>query len=329
MSEPSFSMACVATDRTRPIMSGRVAVAGCQLTITSDEPEPIFRRAFREQFFDITELSMASHIVTTARGDSPYVGIPVFLSRAFRHSGIYIRTDRGIAGPADLRGRTVGLPDYQQTAAMWVRGILNDQYGIGPADIAWRTGGMEQPAEERLKLTLPATLDVKPIGQTTLNAMLVAGELDAVISPRPPSCFTDGTAPVARLFPDFRAAELAYNAATGFFPIMHCVAIRRRVAEENPWLPLALFEAFCRAKSLSIAELAMVNVMRISLPFIAAELAATRAAMGANYWPYGLLQNEKELRAMTRYATADGLAVNPIDPEALFHPTTHGAVDPG
>jgi 4,5-dihydroxyphthalate decarboxylase len=308
-----LTLACAATDRTRPLMDGRVTVPGVDLTFLPGEPEDIFRRALRDRAFDISELSMGSHIVTTARGDSPYVGIPVFLSRAFRHSAIYVRTDRGIRTAADLAGRTIGLPEYQQTAALWVRGILREHYGVDTRGIAWRTGG------ERVAITLPAGFDVQPLGRN-LEAALESGEIDALIAPRPPACL--GVAPVARLYPDYRAEEMEWHKASGFFPIMHCLAVRKDIAAAHPWLPLELHRAVCKAKALSLAELQMVNVLRVSLPWIAAAYEEQAAAMGGDPWPYGFARNRDEVAAMVRYAVADGLAAEAIPPEALFHPST-------
>jgi 4,5-dihydroxyphthalate decarboxylase len=315
-----LTLACTQSDRTRPLMDGRFRVAGCDITFLPGEPEDIFRRALRDRAFDVSELSMGSHIVTTARGDSPYIGVPVFLSRAFRHSAVYIRTDRGIRSAADLAGRTIGLPEYQQTAALWVRGFLREQYGVDTRGIAWRTGG------ERVAITLPEGFDVKPLGRD-LEAALEAGEIDALIGPRPPRCFLDGTGPVARLWPDTRAEEQAWFARTGFFPIMHCLAVRRDVAERHPWLPVELFRAFTAAKRASVEELRLVNVLRVSLPWIAAEAEAQVAAMGGNPWPYGFARNRDEIAAMIRFAVADGLAAQAIAPEALFHPSVLDLVD--
>jgi 4,5-dihydroxyphthalate decarboxylase len=257
---------------------------------------------------------MGSHIVTTARGDSPYVGIPIFLSRAFRHSAIYIRTDRGIRTAADLAGRTIGLPEYQQTAALWVRGILREHYGVDTRGIAWRTGG------ERVAITLPEGFDVCPLG-APLEQALLDGTVDALVAPRPPAALGGA---IARLFPDYRAAEMAWHRATGFFPIMHCLALRRELAEAHPWLPVELFRAFARARALALAELSLVNVLRVSLPWIAAALEEQAAAMGGDPWPYGFGRNRAEVAAMIRYAHADGLAAAPITPEDLFHSSTWG-----
>jgi 4,5-dihydroxyphthalate decarboxylase len=310
-----LTLACTTSDRTRPVLDGRVAVPGVEFVPLPGEPEDIFCRALRDRAFDVCELSMGSHIVTTARGDSDHVGVPVFPSRAFRHSAVYIRTDRGIGGPGDLAGRTIGLPEYQQTAALWVRGILRERYGVDTRGMAWRTGG------ERVAISLPEGFDVRPLGED-LPAALAAGRLDALIAPRPPAAFADAAAPVGRLWPDYRAEEIAWHRATGFFPIMHCLAVRRDVAERHPWLPVELFRAFARAREMALAELGMVNVLRVSLPWAAAAFEEQAAIMGGDPWPYCFARNRDEIGAMIRFAVADGLAAQPIPPEALFHPST-------
>jgi 4,5-dihydroxyphthalate decarboxylase len=284
----------------------------------------LFRRALRDRAFEVSELSMSSHILTTTRGDAPYVAVPVFLSRSFRHSAVYVRTDRGIAGAADLAGRRIGLPEYQQTAALWVRGMLREQYGVDTRGIAWRTGGLEAPsAGERLPLRLPPGFDVAPIpAGESLNAMLADGRIDAIIGPRPPSCFLRRSAPVDRLWPDYRAEEERFFDATGFFPIMHCLAVRKDVAEAHPWLSAALFRAFCAAKALSLAAMAETGVLRVSLPWLTAELAAQTRRMGGEIWPYGFARNRAEIAAMIRFGVVDGLAETGIAPEHLFHPST-------
>jgi 4,5-dihydroxyphthalate decarboxylase len=320
----TLSLGCYETDRSRPLLDGRVHIPGVRLEREPGEPRDLFRRALRDKAFAITELSMSSHIVTTARGDAPYIGVPVFPSRAFRHDSIYIRTDRGIRGPADLAGRRIGVPEYQQTAALWVRGMLRDRYGVDTASIAWRNGGLETPGPgERVPLSLPPELDVGPVGPgETLNALLANGSLDAIISPRAPSCFRDRSAPVDRLWPNSRGEEERYFEETGFFPIMHCMAVRKDVARVHPWLPAAVFRAFAEAKALALADLAPSNVLRVSLPWITAEAAAQTARMGGDPWPYGFARNRAEIETMIRYAVTDGLSGSAILPQTLFHPST-------
>ncbi len=308
----NLTLACTLSDRTRPLLDGRVSVPGVEFTFLPGEPEDIFRRALRDRAFDVSELSMGSHIVTTARGDSPYIGVPVFLSRAFRHSAVYIRADRGISTAADLAGRTIALPEFQQTAALWVRGFLREQYGVDTKSIRWRSGG------ERVAIAPPPGHDLAPLGMDP-EAALEAGTVDALIGPRIPAKLGQGS--IARLWPDYSAEEKSWHKATGFFPIMHCVAVRRDVAQAHPWLPVELQRAFTRARDISLAELQLVNVLRVSLPWIAAAYAEQSAAMGGDLWPYGFARNRNEIAAMIRFAMADGLAAREITPVELFHPS--------
>lgn len=309
-----LSLACALSDRTRPLLEGRVSVPGVSFEHDPGEPEQIFRRALNEKCFHVTELSMGSHITTTARGDAAYTAIPVFLSRAFRHSAVYIRSDRGIRSAADLAGRTIGIPEYQQTAALWVRGFLREQYGVDTRGIAWRTG------QERIAISLPPGHDVKPLGRD-LNEALAAGEIDAFIGPRAPACYLDGSAPVARLWPDFMAEEVAWHGRTGFFPIMHCVAIRKDVAAEHPELPRLLQRAFTEARDLALHDLQQVNFLRVALPWITTAFEQQKQLMGGDPWPYGFRRNRDEVAAMIRFAQADGLVTSAITPEDLFHPS--------
>jgi len=323
-----LTLACMETDRTRPILDGRVRVPGCELVPVHADPQDIFRRALQEQAFDVSELSMGSHITTTARGDNKYIALPVFLSRSFRHSCIYVRSDRGIATPADLKGRRIGIADYQQTAVLWLRGMLHDQYGVAASDVRWRTGGMEAPAPVRLALDLPAHLDVRRIGPTDiLNDLLAKGEIDAIMSPNPPSCYVKKAAPVERLFPDYQKAEIAYFEQTGFFPIMHALTIRKDVVAANPQLPLEMFRAFVQAKAIAMAEFNQSGVLKFALPWLVCHYAETRRIMGPNIWAYGFRENRDEIAAMTRYAHQDGLAARIVDPAELFHPSTLDAAD--
>jgi 4,5-dihydroxyphthalate decarboxylase len=324
VAKTKLSIACFMTDRSRPLFDGRVSLPDFDLELAQFEPEEMFRRALNEKSFEVTELSMGSHITLTARGDSPYIAVPVFLSRVFRHSAIFVRTDRGIKSPADLAGRRVGAPEYQQTAGVWVRGILRDEYGVDTRKMSWRTGGQDKAGvPERIKVELAPGHDVAAIGPTqTLNQMLADGEIDALVSPRPPTSFADQSAPVGRLFPDFMTAEKEYFRKTGFFPIMHALMVRKDIAEKYPALPKQLFDAFAKAKAISLNELSLNNVLRVSLPWVTVNYDDARAAMGKNVWPYGFEANKAEISAMTRHVFEDGLARRTVDPAELFHPST-------
>jgi 4,5-dihydroxyphthalate decarboxylase len=269
-------------------------------------------------------MSMSSHITVTARGETAYVAVPVFLSRAFRHSGIFIRTDRGINVPADLKGKRIGIPEYQQTAILWIRGMLRDEHGIGVRDIEWLTGGVNEPLPgERIPITLPPCIRVTSIGpQRTLDELLRTGEIDAVMSTRVPMSLDAPDGKVTRLFTDYRAIEAQYFKRTGFFPIMHTIAVHRRLAEQYPELPANLFRAFRAARDQAITELGMVNAFRVALPWPAAVLDDARAALGTDFWPYGFRRCYDELATMTRYAYEDGLTARRVAPEELFHAST-------
>lgn len=324
MTARPLTIACGPYDRTRALADGKVGVEGCQVTYLALSPEEVFFRAFRHRSFDVTELSMSSTMIQTSRGTCPYVAIPAFVSRSFRHSGIYIRTDRGIAAPADLKGRRVGVPEYQVTAAMWVRGILHDEYGVAPAEMEWLTGGVEHPGRhEKVTFEPPPGLRISAIADDkTLGAMLAAGEIDALVAPRAPSCFANRAPHVGRLFADHRAVERAYFAKTGIFPIMHVVGIRKELVDQAPWLPASVFKAFVQAKAMATPWLEEVAALNVSLPWLAAELEATRAAMGEDYWPYGVAASMKTLEAATRYSFDQGLSARRLAPAELFHPST-------
>ena len=320
MSELTVSLGCCDYDRTRAIFDGRVGIKGCNVICDPIEPEEAFHRAFKFQEFDISELSLSSHMLTTSRGENDYVGVPAFVSRLFRHSGIYIRTDRGIDRPESLAGKTIGLPEYQITANVWIRGILQDEFGVKPSDIHWRSGGLEDPSrDERSPLRLPPEIDLKPIpSDRTLSDMLAEGELDGVIGARAPSCYLQGAPNIDRLFPDFRDVERDYFTRTGIFPVMHIIGIRKSLAEAHPWLPVNVYNAFVQAKRLCMSELGQIGHLYISLPWGVAEFHESQALMGKDYWRYGIEENRPELEALTRYSFEQGLSARKLTPEDLF-----------
>jgi 4,5-dihydroxyphthalate decarboxylase len=324
MSALELSVACCPYDRTTAIFDGRARIDGCRVLATPIEPEEAFHRAFKFQEFDVSELSLSSYTMMVSRGDSTYVAVPAFVSRLFRHSGIYIRTDRGISSPADLRGKLIGLPEYQITANVWIRGILQDEYGVTAADIHWRQGGVEEPGRtERAPLRLPPEIDLKPIRtDSSLSELLEQGELDGIISARAPSCFLRGAPNIARMFPDYRTAEMEYYRKTRIFPIMHVIGIRRSLVDRHPWLPVNVYKAFLEAKRLCMAELGQIGHLFCSLPWSVAEHDATAALMGQDFWSYGLEANQNVLDAFVRYHREQGVSARLVAPRELFAEST-------
>jgi 4,5-dihydroxyphthalate decarboxylase len=324
MANVPVTIACGNYDRTRAIRDGTVTVEGCDVTYLPLYPEEIFHRAFKFHEFDISELSFSSYIRTVAAGTSAYIGIPAFVSRIFRHSGIYIRKGAGIDKPQDLRGKRVGVPEYQITAVVWMRGLMQHEYGVAPAEIHWRSGGQEQPGRhERTPLKPIPGLDLQPIGDDrTLVGMLKAGELDALFTARAPSSFLAGEPHIARLFPNTRAAEQAYYKKTGLFPIMHLVGIRKTLAERYPWLATSVYKAFCEAKARAMIDLRDVNALMVTLPWLEAETHETTAIMGEDFWKYGVAENLPEIDALTQYVYEQGLADRKLKVEDLFHPSS-------
>jgi len=343
MSPLPVTLAAGPYDRTRALADGRVTVAGADLRYITLDPEEIFFRMVNHAEFDVSEMSLATYHVIhdkarQAGAPAPFVAIPVFPSRMFRHTSVYVNRDRLPSGdPAALAGATVGVAEWQLTANVWIRGILADHYGVPVESVRYRTGGLNAPGRhEKVALTLPPEIDIAPIaGGKTLSGMLAAGEIDAIYSPRAPSSFStessstgsSGSRGVARLFADTRAEEERYFTATGIFPIMHVIVIRRAVYEANRWLPRELLKSFIAAKQIGYDELARTAALAISLPFAREEYERAVAVMGPDYWPYGIEPNRQVLAAFARYAAAQHL-VTPEPgnaapaPESLFAPET-------
>jgi len=323
MTRLQLSLAVGDYDRTRPLLDGRVRIDGVDAVPLALTPEEIFFAAFRHQSFDICELSFSSYLVQTAAGHCPYVGVPVFPSRAFRHAALHVRKDR-IRCPEDLKGRRVGVPEYQLSANVWARALLADDHGVQPEDIIWVRGGIVEPARpEKLRLALPPGVRVEqaPEGQT-ISALLDRGEIDGFIAPRAPHG-TDGNPDVGWLFDDPTAAARDYYARTGIFPIMHLVGVRRRLAEAHPWLPAAVMKAFQAAKGWSLEQLEDTSATKVTLPFVEEQLKRARSLMGHDFWPYGVDPNRRTLEAFARHHHAQGLSARQVAVDEMFHPSTY------
>jgi 4,5-dihydroxyphthalate decarboxylase len=317
-----LSIAVGAYDRVRPLLDGTVQIDGVKPIFMPLSAEEIFFRAMRHADFDVCELSLSSFTVRTARGDNPYVGVPVFPSRAFRHTAIVVRMDRGIERPADLKGRRLGTPEYQLTACVWARALLEDEFGVKPSDVIWVRGGLEQPGRvEKIELDLPRDIRLESAPpDRTLSRMLEEGEIDGIVSPRLPACFGKRGSPVGWLFADPMSAAIDYFRRTRIFPIMHVLGVRRTLAERHPWLPATLAKAFGEAKALALAQLEDTSASKVMLPFMEEQLLAVRREMGEDYWPYGLEPNRVALETFLRHHHGQGLSCRRVAVEELFHP---------
>ncbi len=322
MSKLRLSVAVGPYDRTRALIDGSVQIDGVEPVCMTLSPEEIFFRALRHAEFDICELSLSSFTLKTAQGGGPYVGVPAFVSRAFRHTSIYVRTDR-IKKPEDLKGKKVGVPEYQLTANVWARAILEDDYGVKASDIHWIRGGIEdadRPEKIAVNLPKPLRLENGPPGKS-ISRLLAEGEIDGFIAPRPPSLPKD-TPNVGWLFPDPVTAAKDYFKRTGIFPIMHLVGVRRTLAEQHPWLPGAVFKSFSHAKDKALELLGDTSATKVTLPFVEERLAEARQLMGDDFWAYGLGANRKTLEVFLRHHHSQGLSSRLVKPEELFHPGT-------
>ncbi len=325
---PRISIACWDHDRVMAVLDGTVVIPGWETEIHVLPTTQLFPIAVQEARFDVTELSLSSHILQVSRGNAAYTAIPAFVSRAFRHNGFYRRAGSGIRTLADLAGRRVGVPEYQMTAALWMRGLLKDEYGVDVTDIAWRTGALDQGIRrERLALDPPESLSIVPIADgETLQQLLLEGELDALLAPSPPKAFLAGDRRIERIIDDFEAAERDYHERTGFFPIMHIIAVRTKLVDENPQLPRLLFDAFTTARDLALNRLREIwlgSANRLSLPWFNAAMERTLRTMGPEYWSYGFQSARPELLAACRYSQEQHLSGSAVTPEQLFHHSLH------
>jgi 4,5-dihydroxyphthalate decarboxylase len=324
MAKLQLSVAVGDYDRTRALIDGSVQIDGVDPVFMTLVPEEIFFRAFRGAEFDICEVSLSSYSVKTAQGNCPYVAVPAFVSRAFRHTSIYVRRDR-VKKPEDLKGRKVGVPEYQLTANVWARAFLEDDYGVKRSDIRWIRGGIEEAGRpEKISVKLPSgvRLDNAPEGKT-ISALLEAGEIDGFIAPRPPTLVEKGHPHVGWLFDDPTAVAKDYYKRTGFFPIMHAVGIRRALADKHPWLPGAVLKAFEQAKAAGFAKLSDTSATKVTLPFVEERLAEARALMGHDFWSYGVEPNRKVLDYFLAQHHAEGLSPRRLSVDELFHPATY------
>ena len=324
MAKLKLSLACWDYDRTRALADGSVRAEGIDLAYLNLPVEETFFRMLRRHEFDCAEMSLSSYVLSLQQKDPPFIAIPVFPSRFFRHSCIFVSARSGIRHPAELARRRIGVPEYQMTAAVWIRGIMADEFGVAPHSPRYLSGGLEEPGrEEKLKLDLPAKFRVKPIGpQQTLARMLADGEIDALHSARAPSTLQTRPQAVRRLFEDFAAVELDYYRRTSIFPIMHTVVIRRELYQKHRWIAGSLTKAFAAAQKKTYADLGETAALKSMLPWLVAHVAQARREMGADWWSYGLEPNRHVLETFLRYHREQGLSKRRLAPAELFAPET-------
>jgi 4,5-dihydroxyphthalate decarboxylase len=288
---------------------------GIDLRIITLPPSDIFLRMCRYQEFDVSEMSMGSHCYLLGRGDSPFVGIPAFLSRAFRHSMVYFNVDAGIEKPEDLNGKRIAIREWGITAVVWIIGILTEEYGLDMTTIDWVAVN-----EPRVPLQTPENVRVRYLHPgENISDMLESGDLDAAfLHQMPPGCFKSGSPKVQRMFPDYKTTETDYYQRTGIHPIMHCVVLRKDIYQRHQWALRSLYKAFCEARQIVISELQSHGTLFTMIPFLPSVMDETLQLFGPNFWPYGVSSNVQTLEKFVGYAHQQSLTPRTLGVEALF-----------
>jgi 4,5-dihydroxyphthalate decarboxylase len=322
MANVKLTLACWDYDRTRPLMDGRVKPEGIDLDIQVLRPRQTFQRMLDDQEFHVSEMSLASYTSLIGRGDCPFVAIPVTLSKIFRHSCIYVRKGAGIHKPEDLKGKRVGTSQFSATAVVFMRGMLQHDFGVAPSDMHWFMGGLNTFVEKPLiPLDLPSNLKLEFLNAgKTLEGMFAAGELDALLSVYIPSLFLNGSPDIARLFPNYKDVERDYYRRTRIFPIMHTVVLRKDVHRDHPWAARSLYKAFCEAKSLAVDGLYDTDALRVALPWLLSHVEEAWEVFGKDFWAYGLEPNRPTFEAIGRYVHEQGISPRVVSADELFLP---------
>ncbi len=316
-------------DHVRALVNGKVQVKGCNTTFQPGKIGDLNTHVFSgPQELEVTEIGLSPFMLAYANeGFRDYSLIPVFPVRLFRHKSVFVNSDRGIERPEDLKGRRIGTPGYSSTSLTWIRGFMQHEYGVKPEDVEWVVSAVDSSAKDAGKVSkqesvvpMGVSISVGPGGKDESD-MLVDGDVDALFHAAEPKAFTEGHPKIKRLFSDSRAIERDYYARTGIFPIMHAVAMRNDVVDAHPWLPEAVYSAYCQAKQMQYETMRMQWIYG-TLPWFGQELEETRALMGENFWPYGIDANRKTLDAMLHYSYEQGLASKRLTVEDLFVPSS-------
>ena len=322
MPNVKLTLACWDYDRTRPLMDGRVRPEGIDLDIEILRPRQAFQRMLDKKEFQVSELSLASYAALKGRGNCPFVALPVALSKIFRHSCIYVRPDAGIRTPQDLKGKRVGTSQWSSTGLVFMRGMLQHDYGVKAQDMHWFMGGLNSFVEPPLiPLDLPKDIRLDFLsGAQTLERMFAAGELDALLSLYIPKLFLERRPNIARLFPNYKEAEQDYYRRTGIFPIMHTVVLREDVYCDHPWAARSLYKAFVQARDVAVDGLYDTDALRVALPWLIDHVEETWRVFGHDFWAYGLEPNRPTFAAVGRYVHEQGLCPRVVSADELFAP---------
>lgn len=323
MTDLRLKLACWDYDRTRPLVDGRVRPEGIVLDVTFLRPRETFPRMLDDREFDTSELSLASYASLVGRGDCPFIAVPIAVSKIFRHSCIYVHRDAAIERPEDLRGKRVGTTQFSSTAAVFMKGLLSDDFGVRQEDMTWFMGGLTTPAQKPLiPLDLGPGLELNFLaGEETLEGMFDEGRLDALLSIYLPDSFLEGRPWVRRLFPDYRSIEEDWFRRTGIFPIMHTLVLQRDTYEEHPWVARSIYDAFDRATDVAMEELYDTDALRVCLPWLLHHVEEARSVFGdPKWWRHGLEANRPTWEALGRYVYEQGLSPRPVSADELFVP---------
>lgn len=323
MSNLQLTVACGPYDRTEALRNGVVQAEGIDVTyLAIQSPPEIFARMIHKNSFHVAEMSSSHYLTRRAQGDFPFIALPIFPSRMFRHGFIFVNTRAGIASPKDLEGKRIGVAEYRQTAAVWIRGTLQHEYGVDLETIRWLEGGVEAPRhfDAVMDLRPDANISIELIPESkTLNQMLADGQIDAFLGARRPSSL--GKSPnVARLFPNYRDIERAYFRKTGIFPMMHTLVVQEDLYQANPWIGESLFKAFEAAKAWCLKEMRFSGTMRYTLPWLFDDIDEMDGIFGPDPWPYGLEPNRVPLEALVQYLVEQGFMQKPVPIEQMFAP---------
>lgn len=326
MTNVHLSVAISDYDHIRDFMTGTVRAEGIEITCLNMVHEEIFYRFIKFREWDVSEISFAKYVSLVSQDDNSLVAIPVFHSRAFRLSSIYIHRDGGIRKPEDLAGKKVGIPEWAQTASVYTRGYLMHQIGIPLEKIDWYQAGVNDPGRaEKVTLKIPTGVRYTPVPDRSLTDLLLSKDLDAVMTARPPQAFVDGNPEIIRLFPDFMPVEEAYWRDTGIFPIMHIIVIRAEILQRHPWVAMNVFKAFEEAKRRSIERALDVSATRFPIPWGFEFANRAVKVFGKDYWPYGISPNRTTLEAFLQYAFEQGVCHRRLKPEELFPETVQSS----